>query len=68
MKKALMLIIMLFLVFIITSCDDAVIENTEGIVINEVCSNNASLYIYEQLGENIVTSESTSLMPSTCPF
>ena len=44
MKKALMLLIMLFLVFVITSCDDAVIENTEGIVINEVCSNNASTY------------------------
>ena len=45
MKKILSFILSLILIFLMTSCDEEVeVENTTGIVINEVCSNNASTY------------------------
>lgn len=44
MKNILSFILMLVLIFLITSCEDVTIENTKGVIINEVCSNNASTY------------------------
>ena len=42
MKKILYFMLLVFVLFIATSCEDNKIENKRGIVINEVCSNNSS--------------------------
>ena len=44
MKKILSFILMIAFIFLMTACDDVEVENTTGVIINEVCSNNASTY------------------------
>ena len=44
MKNILSFILMIAFIFLMTACDDVEVENTTGVIINEVCSNNASTY------------------------
>ena len=42
MKKFVNSLFLILILFALTSCEDETIENKEGIVINEICSNNTS--------------------------